>query len=289
MNKLQMNYWVMGGFENSLPVPDALREVKSMGLDGLELCLGDGHFSLNITEKECASHRNEAEKLALVMETVAAGAYWGQPLSHPDPEAREKAVAYTKKYLQIAAWLGAKTVLVIPGAVAVPWDAAQPVVKYADVWRNSTESLWKVLPLAEKLGITIGLENVYNWFLADPVAMREFIDQFRSPFIGSYFDTGNCMINGYPEHWIDILGHRIAAVHLKNFKRSDCGGGLSGFADDLENGDIDFASVKQALRNINYRGAITAEMIPFSRLPNLNIPDMPLARDTATKLKKLMR
>jgi len=35
------------------------------------------------------------------------------PLSSPDPETREKAIAYTNEYLQAAHWIAAQTVLVI--------------------------------------------------------------------------------------------------------------------------------------------------------------------------------
>ena len=102
---------------------------------------------------------------------------------------------------------------------------------YQTAWKHATASLRKVLPVAQKLRVTIGLENVWNWFLGDPMAMKAFVDQFKSRRIGCYFDVGNCLINGYPEHWIEILGKRIAGVHFKNFSREDCGGVLRGFGD----------------------------------------------------------
>jgi len=82
---------------------------------------------------------------------------------------------------------------------------------------------------------------------------------------------------------------RIAAIHIKNFKRNDCAGGLHGFGDDLLDGDVNFDAVKKALKKIGHKGPLTAEMIPFSRLPNLVLPDIPLARDTAQKLLKIFR
>jgi hexulose-6-phosphate isomerase len=103
-----------------------------------------------------------------------------------------------------------------------------------------------------------------------------------------YFDVANCLINGYPEHWIEILGNRIGAVHFKNFSRNDCAGTLHGFGDDLLKGDINWANVVSALKKIGYKGPITAEMIPFSRLPDLVLPDMELARDTAVKMRKIL-
>ncbi|MDP2989254.1 MAG: sugar phosphate isomerase/epimerase family protein, partial [Kiritimatiellota bacterium] len=220
--------------------------------------------------------------------TLATGYYWDRSLSSADAAERNEAVAFTKEYLRVAAWVGAKVVLVVPGAVAVPWNPARPVVPYAAAWKNATASLRECLKEAEKQKVTIALENVWNWFLADPMAMKLFVDQFENRRLGVYFDVGNCLINGYPEHWIEILGRRIAAVHFKNFSRQDCGGGIHGFGDDLLKGDVNWKAVLAALAKIKYKGPITAEMIPFSRLPDLVLPDMPLARDTAAKLKQIL-
>ena len=50
---------------------------------------------------------------------------------------------------------------------------------------------------------------------------------------------------------------------------------------------MDFEAVKAALQKINYQGPITAEMLPFCRLPNMVLPDLDLARDTAVKMKQI--
>jgi len=288
MNNIrQINYWTLGGFDGKKPVAQALEEAAAMGLGGLELCFGAGEFGRGITEAQCRAIRAKAAGLKLRIETLATGFYWDHPLSSPDAAQRRLAVDFTKEYLRVAAWVGARVVLVVPGAVAVPWNPAQPVVPYAAAWKNATASLRVCLKEAEKQKVTIALENVWNWFLTDPMAMKAFVDQFKSRRVGVYFDVGNCLINGYPEHWIEILGRRIAAVHFKNFTRQDCGGLLHGFGDDLLKGDVNWKAVLAALAKIKYKGPLTAEMIPFSRLPDLVLPDMALARDTAAKLKQI--
>lgn len=286
-NPKQLNYWILGGFENAKPMTQALEEARSMGLDGVELCFGAGGFNVGTTEAECKAIRKSAEGLGMAVHTVAAGSYWGCSLSDPSAAVRRKAVEFTKQYLQAANWVGAEVALVVPGAVAVPWDPNVKHVPYQTAWKNATASLRELLPVAKKHRVKIGLENVWNWFLSDAMAMRTFIDQFKSPWIGSYFDVGNCLINGYAQDWVEILDKRIVAVHVKNFSRSDCGGVLRGFGDDLAKGDLDVKAVTAALKRIKYSGPLTAEMIPFCRLPNLVMPDMALARDTAEKLQKM--
>jgi len=84
-----------------------------------------------------------------------------------------------------------------------------------------------------------------------------------------------------------VLGDRIKAVHLKNFEESDSAGGLHGFGDDLFKGVVDFGKIFAAFDKIGYAGPFTVEMIPFSRLPNLVLPDAALAEKTARQAKEL--
>ena len=286
-NLLQITYWTIGGFEGAKPIRQALEDAKTCGYEGLELAFGAGVLGPDTTQAACQQARDDARRLGMSLGTLISGNFWSCPLSSADPERRKTAVECTRKYIEAAHWLGVRTVLVIPGAVDVAWDPSVPVTPYQQVWDNATASLRELLPFAEDHDVTLALENVWNKFLLGPVEFKAFIDQFSSPYVGCYFDVGNVVINGYPEHWIEVLGPRIAAVHVKNFKRDDCAGGLHGFGDDLLQGDVDFQAVKAALAKIGYRGPITAEMLPFCRLPNMVLPDLDLARDTAVKLKRI--
>lgn len=286
-NILQITYWTIGGFEGKKPIRQALEEARACGYEGLELAFGAGELNPDVTEATCQQIRADAQRLGLAVATLISGNYWGCPLSSADPAQRQTAVEFTRKYIRAAHWLGVKRILVIPGVVDVAWDPAIPVTPYQQVWDNATASLQELLPFAAEHDVTLALENVWNKFLLGPMEFKTFIDQFSSRYIGSYFDVGNVVINGHPQHWIEILGPRIAAVHVKNFRREDCAGGLHGFGDDLAQGDVDFAAVKAALAKIDYTGPITAEMLPFCRLPNMVLPDLDLARDTAVKMKQI--
>jgi L-ribulose-5-phosphate 3-epimerase len=286
-NVLQITYWTVGGFEGGKPIRQALEEAKACGYGGLELAFGAGELNPDVSQATCRQIVGDAQRLDMNLGTLISGHYWGCPLSSADPAQRRAAIEFTRKYIQVAHWLGVPTILVIPGAVDVAWDPAVPVTPYQQVWDLATASLGELLPFAAEHGVTLALENVWNKFLVGPVEFKLFIDQFASPRIGCYFDVGNVMIQGYPQHWIEILGPRIAAVHVKNFQRQDCGGVLHGFGDDLLQGDVDFPAVRAALTRIGYSGPITAEMLPFCRLPNMVLPDLDLARDTAVKLRQI--
>ena len=121
----------------------------------------------------------------------------------------------------IADWIGAETVLVVPGATRVAWDPSRPVIPYGKVWKNAVDSLRKLIPAAEKHKVSIGIENVWNRFLISPMEWKFFLDQFDSPYIGMYFDIGNACLNCRPQDFPELLGSRIKAVHVKNFEETD--------------------------------------------------------------------
>lgn len=88
--------------------------------------------------------------------------------------------------------------------------------------------LWDAFGLAKSAGfegveialnkVEIGLENVWNKFLTSPLEMRDFTDKVGSVYVGSNSDVGNVFFNGYPEHWIKILGSRIKKVQFKDYR-----------------------------------------------------------------------
>src|SRR5690606_16928419 len=104
-------------------------------------------------------------------------------------------------------------------------------------------------------GVQVCVENVWNKFLLSPLEMRGFLDGLKSSSVGSYFDVGNVLATGYPEHWIQLLGSRIKRVHFKDYRRAV--GTADGFC-DLLSGDVNWPGVVSALCSIGYDGWVTA-------------------------------
>src|SRR5690606_28245567 len=132
---------------------------------------------------------------------------------------------------------GVGTILVITGAVGVDFIPGCEVVQYDRAYDRALEAISKLAADAKANNVHIGIENVWNKFLLSPLEMKTFIDATGSEYVGSYFDVGNAVQNGYPEHWITILGHRIKKVHFKDYRRQ--AGGLHGFVDLLA-GDVNY-------------------------------------------------
>ncbi len=281
-----LNYWVFGGFSGERSPREFIDFAAERGLDGVELTVGDA-LPESITDAECRQLREYAAKRGISLRTLATGFYWGCSLGSPDAGERRRALDFTRNYLRIGRELGVESVLVIPGYTKVAWEPARPPVSYREAWEWSQESLRELLPAAREMQVNIALENVWNRFLLSPMEWKYYLDGLDDSRIGLYFDVGNCCLQGNPEDYADLLGSRIKAVHLKNFIADDCGGGLHGFGDDLLKGEVDFTALFAALTRSGYTGPYTVEMIPFSRLPDLVLPDPALAELMVEQLEIL--
>lgn len=233
---------------------------KDAGFDGVEVALDEtGAISLASTKEEILGIKEIAKKIGIELYSVASGLYWTYNYTSENKENRKKAKEITKKQLEIASWLGCDTILVVPGAVNVAFEPQSEIVEYDVAYERALSALKELAPVAESLKVSIGIENVWNKFLLSPMEMRDFIDKINSPYVGSYFDVGNVLYCGYPQHWIKILGERIKKVHFKDYRRNV--GSLDGFVDLLA-GDVDYIDVKKTLDNIGYDNWVTAEMLP---------------------------
>jgi hexulose-6-phosphate isomerase len=223
---------------------EKFQAAKVAGFDGVEVM---SHFDRNEVLKA-------RDATGLFIPSVCGEMHWKLPLSDPDPKIREEGIAALKVSLEDASAYGANTVLLVPGRV-------NEEVRYDECWNRTTEELKKAIPLAEKLKVKIALENVWNNFLISPMEAASFVDQFKSPYVGFYFDIGNVLVYGWPEQWISILGKRIAKVHIKEFSRkiAEKQGKGAGFDVKLQEGDVNWSAVMKALDDINYTGWTTIE------------------------------
>jgi L-ribulose-5-phosphate 3-epimerase len=276
--KKSISYWAFpGGLAGAKPIGEAMTEAKNAGFEAIELAAGEtGALSLSSTQKDCKEIRKQADAIGIGIASVATGIFWSYNYSSPAAADRRKAESATKKMLQIAAWLGTDALLVVPGAVDVFFDPNSPVVQADVVMQRAQECIQNCVSTAEKVKVSIAVENVWNKFLYSPTEMRYFVDTFKSEFVGAYFDVGNVIPYGYPEQWIRILGKRIKRIHLKDFKAAV--GNANGFCDLLE-GDVNWPEVIKALKEIGYDGPLTAEVFPWKHYPEVLVKNTSCAMD----------
>lgn len=237
-----------------------LRLAKEAGFAGFEIDLTeDGPVNLKSTEADLKAVRKLADKVGIELSGLATGLYWGANGASADLKTREKAAHILRREIECAAGLGLDAILVVPAAVGVDFIPGCEVVPYDEAVRRAHDLVQAAVPIAEKHRVWIGIENVWNKMFLSPLEMRDFVDSFKSPRVGTYFDVGNVLATGYPEHWIPILGPRIKRVHFKDYRRAV--GTADGFV-DLLSGDVNWPAVVKSLRATKYDGWVTAEMIP---------------------------
>ncbi len=260
--KKGINVW---SFPGGMNLTERMELAKKAGFEGIEPALNEtGELSLESTEKEILEIRKRAEDIGIPLTSLATGLYWNYSLTSEQKDVREKAKDIVRKQLEAAALLGVDTILVVPGVVGVDFMAGGEVVEYDRAYEYALEALQELAKDAQEAGVSIGVENVWNKFLLSPLEMRDFIDRVGSEYVGAYFDVGNVISTGYPEHWIKILGKRIKKVHFKDYRRAV--GTITGFVDLLA-GDVDYPKVIEELEAIGYKDYVIAEMGVYARYP----------------------
>ncbi|HEX2037977.1 MAG TPA: sugar phosphate isomerase/epimerase family protein [Chloroflexota bacterium] len=253
-----------------------LEAAKEAGFDGVELSVtepGEGPLTLETSEREAAELRAQAATIGVELPSVmAGGAVRSTPILHPDAAVRAACVEKLGRTLERAKWVGATAALLHPGQL-------KPETRYDEAWEWTREALKATIPHAERHGVALAIENVWNKFLLSPREMQQMIDEVGHPLIGTYFDVGNCILYGFPEQWVAILGQRIKKVHVKDFKRAVGTG--AGFCQLLD-GDADYAAVIRALREAGYDDYLTSEVSVR------NMPEGQGIADTARRIDQIL-
>jgi len=240
-------------------IPHVFEIAREVGFQAVELVVAtdrDAACPLTAVKSRIKAIRKAADKNGIALETVM-GSFWENTLCDARPGRRARSIANAKLSIEMAGGLGATDLLVIPGVVEVPWNKDYPAVPYEQCWELATDAIKKLIPHARKHKVHLALENVWNCFLYSPLEMRQFVDQFNSPWVGVYFDLGNHHFMSQPDDWIRTLGKRIRRIHVKDYNRAKSG--LEGFCEILA-GTVDFAKVRAALREVGYNRTLIAEV-----------------------------
>lgn len=230
-------------------VDEMFRMAKQADFDSIELRLDVDLTESGDVKRRAADHGVE---IASLWASQPLSKY---PLNSPDAGTRAKGVESIIRATDVAAGIGCGAVLLVPGRVG---NGAKLFDGYEDTWKRFTEELQKCVSASENNRVLLTIENVWNKFLLSPLEMRTFVDQFRSPWIQAHFDMGNVMPWGYPEDWIHTLGPRIRRVHVKDYKLQT--GREPGRFVPLLEGDVNYAAVMAALRDVKYEGFLSAEI-----------------------------
>lgn len=266
--KKSINLWAFP-YPQKMSLRECLELAKRAGFDGIELNYDlDSDLSPKSTREDFAKIRRTAEQIGIAISGLCSFLFWPYPLTSNNPQERARGMELAGMMTEAAHELGTENLLVVPGAVYMPWRADHDPTPNDVCERRAIEAVQRLLPKAEKLGVYMNIENIFfNGFLMTPMEMVRFIDGFQSPFIRAHFDTGNIMMFQFPEHWIPILGERIKNVHLKEFSKKSTDFTLESFRPLLD-GTTNWPAVMEALDQVGYQGYLTFEYFhPYAHYP----------------------
>lgn len=231
-----------GMLPNELSVADKFATARDAGFEQIEI---------PTTPEQSAAEeiKKAAETTKVKIHSVMCMSHWKYPFSSADPAVIAENMKGMETSLKNAHFWGATTVLLVPGIVS-------PEISYRQAWTRSQMHIRKLIPLAEKLKVVIGIENVWNKFLLSPLEMARYVDEFKSPWVRAYLDVGNMVLYGYPQDWIRTLGKRIVKLHFKDFSFQK----MEAKFVNLRDGDIDWKEVHKALAEVGYAGTATTEL-----------------------------
>jgi len=265
-------------FDEAVDYREAMEQCAKVGYEGVELVVSEtGELNMKTSESEMLAMKKMAEDMGLEICSVGAWNLWANNLVSDDPKTVSYAKDIIKQEITAAAVCGADTVLIVPGWVGTPF--AEGIVSYDLAYERAQAALSELSEFASRMKVCIGVENVGNSFLLSPLEMKRFIDEIGSDYVGMYFDLGNILYSaGYPDQWIRILGKRIKKIHFDDYRYGVPG--LLGFVDIFE-GDVDFAAVMSAIRDVGYDDWAVVEFLPnYKTFPYQSIINAKLSMDT---------
>lgn len=251
-NRIAVSTYSFWRFKDGLklPIEKCIELAGEMGFDGVEIL----HMQM---EEESNGYLQRLKQRALVNGLDLCGFSIHQGFVSPDAAVRKKNIEHTKHCIELAYALGIPTMRVNTGRWGTSKDfdelmknrGIEPrLAGYSDDdgFKWVIDSLQECLPLAEKCGVTLGLEN--HWGLGlTPEGVLRIVDAIRSPWLQVTLDTGNFLEDPYDR--LEKLAPQAVFVQAKTYY----GGGL------WYTLDLDYDRIAAMLHKHKYHGYISLE------------------------------
>ncbi len=180
-----------------------------------------------------------------------------QDFVSPDEESRQKHIQHTEHCIELAYEMGIPCIRLNSGR----WGTIQsfdrlmelrgeepPLEGYTldDAFKWCIDSIEKCIPLAEKCGVLLALEN--HWGLSrTPEGLLRIVNAIDSPWLGVLMDTGNFLEDPYEK--LKRIAPKTVFVQAKTYY----GGG------EWYTLDLDYDRVAKILADTNYSGYVSIE------------------------------
>ncbi|WP_376788813.1 5-keto-L-gluconate epimerase [Thermoflexus sp.] len=241
--------WQPTRFEAAAAIEDlepTLAQLRALGYAGVELAIRDP------ATVPASKLRALLERYGLRVPAIGTGQAWveeGLSLTHSDAVVRRAALARLEAHLELAAEWGSLVIIgLIRGRLMAGVDRAQALE-----WLS--EAIARLADRAAAYSVRLALEplNRYETDLLNTVEEAlAMIERVGRSQVGVLLDTFHANIEEASlERAIARAGERLLHVHIADSNRWAPGWG-----------HLDFESVLKALREVGYRGWLSAEVLP---------------------------
>ena len=244
------SFWQFNGPKEETPVERCIEQAAAMGFDGIELLLVQ-------MASEDNAYLQKLKKQAYHAGLDLMGFSTHQGFLSPEKQYREENIQKTIHQIELAHELGIPTMRLNTGrwGTTESFDALmankgiEPALEgYTDEdgFKWVIDSIEKCLPVAERCGVVLGLEN--HWGLGRTAAgVMRIVNSLDSPWLQVTLDTGNFLEDR--DQQLEALAPKAVLIQAKTYY----GGGK------WYTLDIDYPKIGEMMRRHQYRGYISLE------------------------------
>jgi sugar phosphate isomerase/epimerase len=259
-----MRYAINNWIYADEPLQDTFARLSRYNYDGIELIGEPSRFSASDVINLCRQHD-------ITVTSVLGWCIWGIPgrdLASQDDEERAMAIRYGQECIDFAVEVGAPIIIVIPAAAGRTAPTGNPTTEdewlsaYQAEWEIAVESVRQTAAYASERGIELALEpiNRYDTFLVTNLQQAlQFLSDTNADNLKLNLDTFHMNIEE-PDLPGTILraGELLVNMHISDSNRQAPG-----------RGHMDYSGLLQALKQIDYQGALVLEPVPPGSNPIL--------------------
>jgi sugar phosphate isomerase/epimerase len=251
--------------DGSMTVRQWIELAATLDVDGLEFYTGFLEFA-------DPKAWNESRKIAADHGLTIPMLCCSPDFTHPDPAFRRQQVESEKRWIEMAAALGASYCRVLSGQ-------RRPELSREDGLRYAAECIQACFDHAASHNVTLILENHYKdnfWdhpeFAQSTEMFCALVSRIESPHFGVNYDPSNAFLAGEdPLDLLERVKHRVVTMHasdryliegtIEDLRREDDG---RGYAARLRHGTIgrglnDYDAIFSILHGVGFDGWISIE------------------------------
>jgi sugar phosphate isomerase/epimerase len=243
----------------SEPARSALLKMQRLGLNDFDVILVPGHLwhdELSAGQRSALAAQLREDGLRIESLNLPA---LDQNLASCIPEARAYAVALYTRTLELAAELGARGVVVVPGRVSALFPPPR-----ADSEGWLADGLAQLLKVAERLDLKLYVESHPQTPIPTVDKIERFFSQLVHDRLKIAYDVSNAeFVSEDQAAAIRRLAPRLGQVHLSDGTRARWRHDRVGL------GTVNFAAIQQALEEVRFSGIHVLEIVSATPLQDM--------------------